>query len=93
MAEYRNLKNARNVPYATLKDSMQQLESIKTRPIVLYTFSGQPEAYDAARKLSENGFTQVKVLEGGIFNLRWTAANIKDQGMLGAWVVNVPLPQ
>ena len=85
-----NLKNARNVPYATLKDSMQQLESIKTKLIVLYTFSGQPEAYDAARKLSENGFTQVKVLEGGIFNLKWTAANIKEQGSLWVWLVNLP---
>jgi rhodanese-related sulfurtransferase len=87
-----NLRNAKNIPYATLKETLDGLAGMKSKPIVIYTFSGQPEAYDAAKKLAENGFTQVKVLEGGIFNLRWTAANIKNQGKLAEWVVNVPSP-
>jgi rhodanese-related sulfurtransferase len=85
-----SLKNALNVPYASLKDSLQRLADFRNKPIVVYTFSGQPDAYNAAKQLADNGFTQVKVLEGGLFNLRWTAANIKGQGMLAGWLVNVP---
>ena len=85
-----NLKNSMNIPHAHLEDSLERLSAFRSQPIIVYTFSGQPEAYDAAKKLAAQGFTQVKVLEGGLFNLRWTAANIKGQERLGEWVVNVP---
>ena len=41
-------------------------------------------------ELAENGFTNVNVLAGGIFNLRWRAANIKGKAALKDWVVNIP---
>ncbi len=85
-----NLKNARNIPYSTLDSSLESLPAGKNTPILLYSFSGQPEVYDAAKKISAKGYTQVSVLEGGIFNLRWTAANIRNQSKLNDWVVNVP---
>ena len=84
-----HLKNARNIPYPSL-DSSQGLPADKGAALVLYTFSGQPEAYVAARKLSALGYSNVRVLEGGIFNVKWTAANIRNHGKLNELVVNGP---
>lgn len=84
------LKNARNIPYTEMENSITTLSGDKNAHIVLYTFSGQPELFTLAKKLADNGFTNVKVLNGGIFNLRWTAANLKNKSHLNDWVVDMP---
>ena len=84
------LKNSRNIPYTELESSISSLSADKRSVIVLYTFSGQPELFSLAKKLADDGYTNVKVLNGGIFNLRWTAANIKNQSHLHDWVVDLP---
>ena len=57
---------------------------------MLYGFGGGPEPITAANTLSQAGFTKVNVLMGGVFGLRWTAANKKGQAALKDWVVDVP---
>lgn len=83
-----HIKNAINIPYTELENKMNELQ--KDRPIVLYAFSGQPEPFKTAKILCERGFKEVYVLVGGIWNLRWRAANIKGKSLLSELVVNVP---
>ena len=58
--------------------------------VVLYGFSAGHEAFAAARQLSDAGFKNVTVLIGGIFSIRWTAANRKDHAHLASLVEDVP---
>lgn len=91
---YRNvghINNAINIPFASLSSKMSDLEKDKNRPIVIYAFAGQPEIYNTAKSLTDKGFTNVNVLLGGVFNLRWRAANIKGKEHLKDWVVDVPV--
>jgi rhodanese-related sulfurtransferase len=46
--------------------------------------------YDAANTLLKNGFTNVKVLAGGLFNLRWSASNVPGMYFLHNFIVDVP---
>lgn len=84
------LKNAINLPFAEWDKQFALLPANKNKPIVVYSFGAQNEVFEAAKKLSDQGFKQVHVLLGGIFNLRWRAANIKGLSALNDWVVNVP---
>ncbi len=82
------MKNAINVPFATIKaGDLSQIPS--GNKILLYAFSGQPEVFESARILSEKGY-DVTVLHGGLFNVRWRAANLKGKEKLHDLVVNVP---
>jgi Rhodanese-related sulfurtransferase len=84
------LKNAINIPVAAIGTRMAEIENYRNAAIVLYGFSSSPEVFTAANTLEQNGFTKIHILMGGIFNLRWTAANRKGQGGLKEWVVEVP---
>ena len=55
----------------------------------IYSFSSGPEMYTAANLLSANGFTKVYVLAGGLFNVRWSAANVPGLAFLHDWVEGV----
>ncbi|MBZ5857839.1 rhodanese-like domain-containing protein [Flavihumibacter profundi] len=85
-----HIKNAVNIPAADLEKTSAGWSFPKDRPILLYDFSNQPETYKAARMLAGKGFTKVAVLSGGLFNLRWQAANIKGRENLFNWVVDIP---
>jgi rhodanese-related sulfurtransferase len=86
-----NVKGAISIPYTALESSGNKLSSYKDKPVFIYGFSTQQEAFRSAKLLSENGFTNVHVLIGGIWNLRWRAANIKGKTNLDKWVENVPV--
>ena len=58
---------------------MKELDEYKNKPVFLYHFSNQLEVFKAARMLTENGFSKINVLMGGIWNLNWRAANIKNK--------------
>ncbi len=85
-----HLKNAVNIPQAELNDRVKEILEYRDQPVYVYAFSGSPEAYSAANLLSEKGFTNIKVLAGGLFNLRWTAANVTGMRHLEAWVTDIP---
>ncbi len=84
------LKNAVNIPAADIEARISEIESFKNSPVVLYAFSGAPEVYKTAELLTAKGFKQVNVLAGGIFNIRWTAANTKGMSHLHDLVTGVP---
>jgi rhodanese-related sulfurtransferase len=84
------IKNAINIPFNELNDKVEQINQYKNKPVVVYAFSSSPEAFSSAKLLTEKGFSNVSVLVGGIFDLRWVAANVKDHQYLNKWVTNVP---
>lgn len=84
------IKGAVNIPYLEIDNQLSSLPMDKDQPIVVYSFSSTPEPFEAAKKLTNLGYKNVSVLLGGLFNLRWRAANIKGQSHLKDWVVNVP---
>jgi rhodanese-related sulfurtransferase len=85
-----HFRNAVNIPLADLPGRISELEAYKSKPVVVYAFAGGPEAFSAADILSKNGFRDLRVLAGGLFNLRWTAANIPGMSQMSDWVVDVP---
>jgi rhodanese-related sulfurtransferase len=82
--------NAINIPEAELKSRMNELEKFREKEIVIYAFSGSPEAFSAAQTLHNNGFKNISVLTSGLFNIRWLAANDKSQSYLKDLVTDVP---
>jgi rhodanese-related sulfurtransferase len=83
------MKNAINIPAAAIEKNIAMLGD-KNNPIVVYHFAGGPEAFAAAKYLSNNGFKNVTVLYGGVFSIRWTAANINGQSHLNNLVTDIP---
>lgn len=86
-----HIRDAVNIPGAGLREHPGQLNVAKDRMIVLYGFSGQPDVFETARSLADAGYKNVQVLQGGIWTLRWRAANLKDQSELARFVVDIPM--
>ena len=85
-----HIKNAINIPLSDIPNKLNDISSFKNKPVVVYSFTSHVDAYNAAATLTANGFTNVNILAGGIFNLRWKAANLKGQSALKDWVVDIP---
>jgi rhodanese-related sulfurtransferase len=85
-----HIVNAVNIPYAELNDRMGELNAYKDKDIILYTFGNNPEAFQSAKLLADNGFTKVHLLTGGLWDVRGKAANQKGLARLMKWVVDVP---
>lgn len=89
---YRNIghvKNAVNISTKELNARAVEIGRYKNKPVLVYDFSGDKEAYEAANTLVRNGFLNVNVLVSGLFNIRWTAANL-GQGFLKDLVIDIP---
>ncbi|MES2003558.1 MAG: rhodanese-like domain-containing protein [Bacteroidota bacterium] len=85
-----HVPNAVNIPATELANRANEIASYKNKDIILYTFGSNPEAFEAASTLAANGFTKVHVLAGGLWDIRWKAANLKGLSHLMKWVVDVP---
>ena len=83
------IKGAINIPSSELKTSTS-LPASKETPIVVYGFNGQPDIFESAKWLKDQGYKNVSVLQGGIWRLRWVSHNIKGKAGLNDLVVNVP---
>jgi len=83
------IKGAMNIPFTELKTSASLPQS-KDAAIIIYGFNAQPEIFEAAKWLTDQGYKTVSILQGGIWSLRWTSHNIKGKGDLNNLVVNVP---
>jgi rhodanese-related sulfurtransferase len=83
------IKGAINIPFSELSTSTSLLQS-KDALIVVYGFNSQPEIFEAAKWLKDQGYKNVSILQGGIWSLRWTSHNIKGKAGLNSLVVNVP---
>ncbi|HYF30079.1 MAG TPA: rhodanese-like domain-containing protein [Chitinophagaceae bacterium] len=84
------INNAVNIPWAEFEKRSGELGAAKGKPVILYHFSSATDAFKAAKHLSDQGFQKVYVLAGGLFNLRWQAANLKGRSQFKDHVVNVP---
>jgi len=85
-----HLVNAVNIPAAELEAQWNKIEGYKIKPVIVYFFGSGTPAYEAANTLVKKGFTNVMVLQGGIFNVGWTAANIKGYSSLAALRTDIP---
>ena len=85
-----HIKGAINIPGNELESRLTELKKYKKKEIIIYAFSGNPEAFTAAETLVSGGFKQVKVLTGGLFDMRWRGANISGMKEMMKWVVDVP---
>ena len=65
--ENRHLKNAIHIPVQKLSSSLDKLQEVKYKRLVVYCRSGS-RSIKASRILEENGFTPLNV-EGGIIEL------------------------
>ncbi len=83
------IKGAINIPFTELKTN-SSLPQSKDAVIVVYGFNAQPEIFEAAKWLKDQGYKNVSVLQGGIWSLRWTSHNIKGKADLNNLLVNVP---
>ena len=85
-----HIANALNIPYDSLEAELPALLPFKNEPVVLYSSTDSPEVYTAAQMLAAKGFTQVRLLAGGLKQLRWYPANKEGFSWLEDLVVNVP---
>lgn len=85
-----HVQNAVNIPKAELSSRLGELSAYKNKDIVLYTFGNNPDAFESAKILADNGFTKVHMLTGGLWNIRAKAANLKGLTRLMKWVIDVP---
>ena len=85
-----HIKNAINIAGDDLANKLNDIAGFKNKPVVIYSFSSHLDAYKAAATLISDGFTNVNILAGGIFDLRWKAANIKNKSFLKDWITNIP---
>jgi len=81
------IKGAVNIPLNEIEAKSNTLD--KNKPVLVYQFGG-PDAFAAAKTLTQQGFSKVYVLAPGLFSLRWQAANLSGKSYLKDWVVNVP---
>ncbi len=65
--EEKHLKNAINIPVQELDSTLNRLEKMRSKPIMVYCRSGS-RSIKASRILEKNGFTPLNV-EGGIIEL------------------------
>ena len=86
-----HLSGAVNIPVANIDKLWKTIADYREKPVILYDFGSSTIVHDAANILIKNGFTAVRVLQGGIFNIGWTAANIKGYKSLAKLRVDVPL--
>ena len=60
-----HILNARSIPFKVFADRKNDLEKLKSVPIIVSCDTGQ-RAGPAAQKLREMGFAEVHVLQGGL---------------------------
>lgn len=82
------IRNAVNIPYSEL--AALSMPPANDDPIVVYGYNSENEVFLAAAWLTKQGHRNVYVLQGGIWNLRWASANLKNKIHLTSWVVDVP---
>ncbi len=83
-----HVNGAVNIPVADLGRRYSELD--KNKEILIYSFGSGKEIFEAANALQKLSFTKLKVIYGGIFNMRWTAGNVKGQSYLKDFVVDIP---
>ena len=85
-----HIRKAVNIPVTDLDKRWNEIAGMKNKNIIVYAFGTSPEAFQAANLLTSKGFTKVEVLTGGLWDVRWKAANLKGQSKLMSYVVDVP---
>jgi rhodanese-related sulfurtransferase len=83
-----HLNGAINIPVADLGRRSDELD--KNKELLIYSFGSGKDLFEAAGTLQKLGFRKLTVIYGGIFNMRWTAGNVKGQSYLKDFVIDIP---
>lgn len=83
-----HINGAINIPVTEINKRYTELD--KKKEILLYAFGSGKEVFEAANALQKQGFNKLKVIYGGVFNMRWAAGNVKGQSYLKDMVVDIP---
>lgn len=83
------VKKAINIPLNDF-EHVSLLPADKTIPIIVLGFNNEQDVFMTASWFKKNGYKNVSVLQGGIWNLRWAAHNLKNKMYLADLVTNVP---
>jgi rhodanese-related sulfurtransferase len=83
-----HITGAINIPVADLSRRFSELD--KNKEVLIYAFGSGKDPFEAANALQKLGFKKLKVIYGGVFNMRWTAGNVKGQSYLKDMVVDIP---
>ena len=84
------VKGAINIPSAEVSSQLSALPSSKNAPLVIYGFNNNDYVYAAAAALKQAGYTNISLVRGGIWTLRWASHNIAGKASLEKVVINVP---
>jgi len=57
-----HLKDFLNIHVKEVKNRLNEFSAYKNKNRILYTFSNNPEAFQSAKLLADDGFTQVPLL-------------------------------
>lgn len=85
-----HLKNAVNIPDADIEKHLGEIEGFKNKELLIYSIGNNREMYEVAKALNEKGFKKINILANGLFDLRWTAANIEGQEYLKEFITDIP---
>jgi rhodanese-related sulfurtransferase len=83
-----HINGAINIPVSDLGRRFSELD--KNKEILIYSFGSGKEIFEAANTLQKKGFSKLKLIYGGVFNMRWTAGNVKGQSYLKDMVEDIP---
>lgn len=82
------LKRSVNVPAKDWEDG--RLMSDKKTPILIYSINSDDTVFETARKIRKLGFKNISILQGGLWQLRRNANNLKGKDGWNELVVEVP---
>ncbi|HMQ76650.1 MAG TPA: rhodanese-like domain-containing protein [Flavobacteriales bacterium] len=81
-------RGAVHIPAEELMARINELPTDRGRPVLLVgDMTGGP-VLDAARSLTDRGFTHVHTLSGGIWGLRWAVHNLPGYGAWRSWLMD-----
>ena len=83
-----HIKGAINLPVADISNRYSELD--KNNDILIYAFGSGKDPFEAANFLQKLGYKKLKVIYGGVFNMRWAAGNVKGRSYLKDMVVDIP---
>ncbi len=84
------IKNAINIPFNQISSKSELLPKDLKTQIILYHFNNQQDVFEAGKMLAAKGYTNVNILYGGLWNLRWASHNQKGKVFLNDYVIDVP---
>lgn len=83
-------RTARYIAPGEVREQIASTGLSKNTPLVLVGRGLDEELFDAARALTDLGYTKVAILTSGVWGIQWEAHNIPGHASWDAWVTKYP---